>query len=111
MKPAARFAVNVFGDVGGESDDVVVQRALEFLAAVEAEGGLRLHLLEVGFRDDALLDKRFGGKQFDLQPDLQLALLSPDVPHLGAGIALNHARKIGGGPGKGKSRIVELRVT
>jgi hypothetical protein len=105
VKPATRLAVDVFCDVGGERDNVVVQRALEFLAAVEAEGGFRLHLLKVGFRNDALLDKRFGGKQLDLQPNLQLALLGPDVPHLGAGITLNHVRKIGRRDRKGKSRI------
>ena len=40
MKPAAGFAVDILGDVGGKGDDIMVQRALEFLASVEAERGL-----------------------------------------------------------------------
>ena len=39
MQPAAGRVVDVLGDIGREGDDVVVERALEFLAAVETEGG------------------------------------------------------------------------
>ena len=34
--------------------------------------------------------KRLGGEQLDLQPDLEFALFSPDVPHLGTGVASYH---------------------
>ena len=39
MQPAAGRFTDVLRDVGGESNDVVVKGALEFFAAVDAEGG------------------------------------------------------------------------
>jgi len=39
MEPAAGGRADVFGDVRGESDDVVIERFLEFFAALDVEGG------------------------------------------------------------------------
>ena len=81
---------DVFADVRGERDDVVIERALEFAAARDAECRLGLHLLEVHLGHEPLAAKRLGGEQLDLQPDLEFALFSPDVPHLGTGVASYH---------------------
>ena len=46
--------------------------------------------LEIWLEIELLAAKRLGGEQFNLQPDFELSLLSPDVPHLGTGVASNH---------------------
>ena len=51
MQPAAGGRADVFGDVGGEGDDVVIEGLLQFLAAFDAEGGLGLHLGEIRRRE------------------------------------------------------------
>ena len=43
-----------------------------------------LHLLQILAAAPALGAKRLAGEQFDLQPDFQLALFAPDLPHFGA---------------------------
>ena len=53
-----------------------------------------LHLGEVLFGNNALGDERLAGEQFDLQPDFQLALLAPDLPHFRPRITLNHAASL-----------------
>src|SRR5207249_3515063 len=47
VEPAAGGRADVFGDVGREGDDVVVEDAFQFLAAFQAEGGAGLHLVEI----------------------------------------------------------------
>jgi hypothetical protein len=85
--------VDLFGDGGGEADDIVVENFLQFLGAFgqsfcigETFFRAAFHLGEVGARHDALLDERFAGEQFDLQPDAELVFVRPDGPHFGAGV-------------------------
>ena len=92
VQPAAGRFADVFRDVGGEGDDVVVQRLFEFAAAFDGEGGVVLHLLEVFFGDESLVAKCLGREQFDVQPDFEFSLFRPNVPHLGTGITSYHAR-------------------
>ena len=76
MEPAAGGVVDVFGDGGGEGDDVVVERLFQFALARDEAGQIGepfvaagLDLREILGGHDAFLDQRFAGEQFDLQPD------------------------------------------
>jgi hypothetical protein len=42
----------------------------------------------------AQLGHRFARERFDLQPDLELALIRPKLTHFGPGITINHWMKI-----------------
>src|ERR1043166_1041096 len=90
MKPAAGGIIDVFGDVGGERDDVVVEGFLQLFRALDAESGARRHNFKIFFRDRAFLDESLAGEELDLQPDFELALFCPDLAHWRARIALNH---------------------
>ena len=88
-----RAVVDLFGDGGGEADDVVVERLFQFFGAFgqslqvgEPFFRAALHLREIGLRHDAFLDEGFAGEQFDLQPDLELVFVRPDRPHFRARI-------------------------
>ena len=76
MQPAAGAMIYFFRDGGGEGDDVVVEGFLQFLLPFDepfqiGEAFFRagFYFREIGVRHDALIDKRFAGEQFDLQPD------------------------------------------
>ncbi len=93
VQPARGAVVDLFGDGGGEADDVVVERLLQFLRAFGQGFGVGetfvragLHLGEILRRHDALLDERLAGEQFDLQPDLEFVFVGPDGAHFGARI-------------------------
>ena len=83
VQPTLGRVADVLADVGGEGDDVVVQRLFELFAALDGEGGFRLHLRQILLGDEALTAKRFAGQQLDLQPDFQFPLFRPDFPHGG----------------------------
>src|SRR5215510_992700 len=74
MQPATGRGADVFGDVCGEGDYIMVERFLQFLAAIDGERGLATHLLEILLRDDPLIDQRFGREQLDAKPNLELSL-------------------------------------
>src|SRR5207245_10602762 len=93
---AAGGGVERCGGVGGEGHHVMIERAFEFLAALQAKGRFGLYRFKIRFRHEALANQGFAGEQFDLEPDLELALLAPDFPHRWAGVALNHARRVEG---------------
>src|SRR6266446_1883351 len=81
MEPAAGRRANVLRDIGHEGDDVMVEGAFEFLTTLYTERRPGLHPSQVIFWHDARGAKGFAGEQFDLQPDLELALFAPDFPH------------------------------
>jgi hypothetical protein len=102
VQPPVGGRADVLGDVGRESDDVVVKRALKLLAPLNAERGAGLDLPEILPGHQPLGAERFAGEQFDLQPDFQLALFAPDLPHERARVTLNHGPTV-----KGRGRVVE----
>jgi hypothetical protein len=98
VKPAAGVVVDLLRDGGGEADDIVVQRFLQFALAGDEAGQIgeprltaRLDLREVFRRNNPFLDEGFAGEQFDLEPDAELVLVGPNGPHLRSRVALNHA--------------------
>src|SRR6185369_4788133 len=58
---------------------------------LDSEGGLRSRLLGCLRRHHALRRPGLGGRELDFEPALQLRLLGPDRPDLGAGVAGDHA--------------------
>ena len=76
MEPAAGAVIDLFGDGGGEADDVVVEGLFEFALASDQAGQIGepcvaagLDLREIFRGHDAFLDQRFAGEEFDLEPD------------------------------------------
>ena len=60
----------------------MIQRFLKLLATLDGKRSPRSHLFKIVLRNDPFLDERFGGKQLHLEPNLELALLGPNFPHL-----------------------------
>ena len=82
-----------FGQVGKESDDVVLGLALDLVDAVDIE--LRRLALGPDFlrrrlRDHAELGHGIGGMGFDLEPDAKACLRRPDRRHFGPRISRYH---------------------
>ena len=93
MNPA-RGRPDRSGDVFQKGDDVVVRALLDFRDLRNGEARPLSNFGRVLFRNLAELGHRLAGKQFDLKPDLELALVRPNVAHLRPGITIDHARKI-----------------
>src|SRR5947207_11256559 len=72
VQPATRRLANVFSDVGGKSDDIMIEHPLELLTPLDAECRPAFHLGQIFFRDEPFPGKRFGRQQLDLQPELEL---------------------------------------
>jgi len=81
VEPAAGWRADVLAHVGREGNDVVVEGSLQLAAAVDGKIRPGFHQIEVLLGDDSLGDEGFRGQQFNLQPNLELALFAPDVPH------------------------------
>jgi hypothetical protein len=73
MDPLARLA-DVLRHVGEERDDVMVQRGLELVDALDLEGGPLAYLRSLFLRDADLAEFGLGlaCQYFDLFPDLEL---------------------------------------
>src|SRR5712672_2947012 len=94
MKPSTGRSADIFGDIGSEGDDIVIEGALKFLAAFEVKTGARFHLAQVPLGDQALLGERFAGQQLDAQPNFQFSLFAPDFAHRRPRITLYHERTL-----------------
>lgn len=79
-----------FGDRRGESNDVVLDLALDLEDSRDGEGGMFAQLAGGLRGDDALIGESSARCEFDFQPLLVLVLITPDGAHCGAGIAGNH---------------------
>src|SRR6185436_19239935 len=82
MEPTVGWIADVFGHVGGESNDVVIQLPLQFLASFQTESGACFYPGQILFRNYPLSAQGFAGEKFNLQPNFELSLLAPDLPHL-----------------------------
>jgi hypothetical protein len=81
---------HVFGHVGQEGDDVVVDLALDLVDALDLEFGALLDAFEVGGRHLAQPVQGLAGQHFDLQPDAEFVFVRPDGRHGGPGITRYH---------------------
>ena len=95
MESTAGGGTDVFGDIGRESDDVVIERAFELVTALETKRRPGLHLRQVFLGNEALGAERLGGQELNLEPDFKPPLFGPDFPHGRAGVALNHTLTLG----------------
>jgi hypothetical protein len=86
----ARFGPDLFRDRRQKRDDVVLHYRFDLLDALDVEGGLRPDGRDGVLRDEAGLGLRFGDRDLDFEPALELGVLVPDRRHGGAGVAGNH---------------------
>ena len=91
MQPTTGLVIDFFSHRSGETDDIVIERAFEFLLAAHERGEIGeaflragLHFSEVGLGHNALSHKGLAGVHFDLQPEVEFVFVSPNCPHLGA---------------------------
>ena len=82
----ARSRADVFGDIGGERDDIVIGRALDLADAFDIEFRATLDGREVFPWNLA----RLASQNLDLKPDGELVLLRPDIAHHLAAVSPNH---------------------
>ena len=93
MEPAGGVGasgLDVFGDGGGEGEDVVAELALELVDAGDVESGVGAELGGGGGGHDAGLDEGLGGGEFDVEPAVELCLVGPEGGHRRAGVAGDH---------------------
>jgi hypothetical protein len=90
VEPARRLA-HLLGDRLGEREDVMVRAALDLLDAGDVDTGALAHGARRLGRDRPQLRPRFHGRDLDVEPPLEPALVRPDGAHRGAGIAGDHA--------------------
>src|SRR4029077_3446254 len=86
----ARGRADPQSDILEKGDNVVIRSFLYFLDAPEVKRGLLADSHGVGPGNRAKFGHRFAGKNFDLQPDLQLPLLAQKRAHLRQRITINH---------------------
>src|SRR2546422_8858655 len=96
MQPTTGRRANIFGDIGGESHDIMIERPLQFLATLEAKGRPSFNSGKVAFGYQPLAAKGFADEQFDSQPGLKLVRLAPNLSHLRPRIPCNHDSSLGG---------------
>ena len=75
----SRGRPDIFGNGGGERDDVMLHFRFDRIDAIDRECGFRLDLGRSLFRNDAFLRKHFCGSEFDIEPSLVFVLVLPDV--------------------------------
>src|SRR4029077_722236 len=93
MDPA-RCWPDRFGDVFEKSDDVVVRSLFDFENLRNRKSRSLANLGGVLLWDLAKLRHRLAGEHLNLQPNLELALIRPDLAHLWPGITVDHCTKI-----------------
>jgi hypothetical protein len=89
----AGIGTDNLGQVGKEGDDVVLGFALDFIDAVDVEGGLCPPFSQMVWRplgDDAEFGKCIAGMGLDLEPDPELRFRRPDCDHFRAGVTRYH---------------------
>src|SRR5262245_31539697 len=103
-----RFRSDDFGQMGQESDDVMLDLCLDFINAgnVELRGIAFFPDFLCGlFRDSAELRHGVRRVSFDLKPDSEFGFRRPDRSHLRAGIARD------GHAASPRARAAALRIT
>ena len=83
---------HVLVDVGEEGNNVVAHLGLDLEDAFHLEAGLGFDRVERHLGHAAEAAVGFRGGDLHIQPALELRLFTPDGPHLGEGVTLNHRR-------------------
>src|SRR5882724_7838952 len=93
MDPARRAAYRL-SNVFEKSDDVVVGSLFDFQNLRNRKSRSFSNFGSVLLWNLAKLRHRLTSEYFDLQPDLEFALVRPDFAHLWPGITVDHCIKI-----------------
>ena len=80
MNPT-RSRANGSGDIFKKGNDIVVCPLLDLENLRNRKTRPLSNFSRVLFRDLAELGHGFAGEQFDLEPDLEFALVGPDIAH------------------------------
>ena len=88
----ARARPDVFRDVGGEGDQVVLGGLLDLVDAGDVEVALGADVPRRLARHEAGLGHHLGGDGLDFEPGFEAAAVAPDATHFGRGVAGDHAR-------------------
>ena len=83
MQPSRCAVIDIFSHVGGEGNHIVIEGALQLTTALNGKGGPFFHLTKVLLGHQTLLNESLSSQQFNLEPNFELPLLRPDVPHGG----------------------------
>ncbi len=89
MDKAGSFS-DRFSQVGGEGDNIVVGRLLDFVDALDRELRAALDLLQRVTGNRAHLGVNFADRDLHVQPFLKFGLLRPERAHFGQGVAIDH---------------------
>ena len=91
VQPAGGFGVgDVFGDGGGEGDDVVADFGFDFVDAGDGEVAAVADGVGGGLRDEAEAGEGLRGGGLDGEPAAVFVLVGPDAAHGRAGVASDH---------------------
>ena len=93
VEPSGYLVIDILGYIGGKGDHIMVQRSLQFLAAIDGKSCPFLHFPKIAQRHQALLHQCLGGQQFNLEPYFQLSLFGPDIPHGGTCVTSYHTQR------------------
>ena len=88
-----RLGSHDLGEMREESDDVVLDLALDRIDARDVESGVLAlvpDLLGGGLRNDAEVGHGVGRVRLDLEPDAEARLRVPDRGHFGPSVAWDH---------------------
>ena len=77
-----------------KGDHIVVRALFDLVHACNVERCFPSNDDGIFLRDSAKKSHRFAGENFDLEPNLQLALLAPKRAHLRQGIASDHRASV-----------------
>src|SRR5687768_18594779 len=87
----ARCFADIFSEVSGEGDDVVISGFLNFAYAFDGEGCMRFDFFHRVLRNGAHLRVDLADGNFHVQPLLELALLAPERAHFRKCVAIDHS--------------------
>jgi hypothetical protein len=92
MNPT-RGRANGSGDIFKKGNDIVVCPLLDLENFRNRKTRPFPDFSRVLFRDLAELGHRFAREQFDLKPNLEFALVGPDIAHLRPRVTIDHAAR------------------
>jgi len=88
VQPTARSPIDLFSHSGREGDHVMVESLLKLPGPLRESfrvgaGGFNARFERLGLvgRHRSVFGQRSAGQQFDLEPNTELVLLTPDFPH------------------------------
>ena len=82
---------DVFGEIGKEGDNIMLNGLLDFFDSFDAEIRLGADFLGNVLRDVAVVCERLEGGEFDLKPLPDFIFFCPDPAHFGPRVSFDHS--------------------